>query len=288
MLLVFFTIIVYTICVPTSAFVDLSGSRVSVGWIHAAPGLEDTMKDTRKCKVCDRVKPIEKFRRTGTYRANTCKRCHSKAMRIQQRKRAVALQRLARMKGCLCCGRKDAKRFHYHHPSEKNFQLSNVCNRSRKTFRSELALAHILCPSCHFVIHYALRRGIPGRKFSRCHSEYLKTYYGLEINPLPLKERKEGKRRRAFDESRERFHYAKKGRRLYRFTSLELLALWIAKNPQERARISTGDNFVTSYLIKKYGRWASIKDRKGIKFAEKLILDADFMREKILLPEEVK
>ena len=73
-----------------------------------------------------------------------------------------ALQRLARMKGCVACGTHDAGIVYcwHHYTDEKNFQMSYAWRYSRERVRAELKLAVPMCDRCHKKHHYVERGGI--------------------------------------------------------------------------------------------------------------------------------
>jgi hypothetical protein len=88
--------------------------------------------------------------------------------RERQRKLSLSLQRLARIKGCSYCGTHEAGRYHWHHPGEKHFHISDSPGRNRERIKAELALTIPLCISCHRKKHAAAAPRDENRRFIKC------------------------------------------------------------------------------------------------------------------------
>lgn len=132
------------------------------------------MYETRQCKACLKVLPLEDFYfadKTKTTRLHKCKAC-----KIQQRKaspsytkpssnghvatnrRREFIRRYKSLCGCKICGEKQSVCLDLHHldPSQKEFEPAKMGRQSMEKIRAELKKCVVLCANHHRMVHAGL------------------------------------------------------------------------------------------------------------------------------------
>lgn len=160
------------------------------------------MTKTRKCRICNKTKPIEKFwkRKLGKDGIDyNCSECTQKNVQInyQLRKdyfRGKARERHYMMKEfitglkkelkCIKCGESRYYVLDFHHldPSTKEFTIGEATTKGKEATLIEMKKCIPLCRNCHAEYHHLNRENKHEGKEEIKIEEYLKLTFILE-NP---------------------------------------------------------------------------------------------------------
>tara|TARA_R100001443_G_scaffold114946_2_gene131789 strand:+ start:718 stop:1140 length:423 start_codon:yes stop_codon:yes gene_type:complete len=125
--------------------------------------------DERKCRSCQKVKPILEFPTAGIkknrqYRRRICNTCYVKNKNHYRVKQRAWLNKYKSELSCEKCGysSKTHRNFttsalQFHHPrADKEFEVSNGAHRgmSKEKILSEINKCVVLCCRCHAEIHF--------------------------------------------------------------------------------------------------------------------------------------
>lgn len=132
----------------------------------------------KKCKRCELSKPIEEFSRHSGHkdgRQSRCKKCASEISKdwyknhkrnpetvrrlndynkakIQELKNEV--DQIKRFSGCKYCKEKEPCCLDFHHPGEKDREVSAwIRLKSKQKLYEEIARCIVICSNCHRKVH---------------------------------------------------------------------------------------------------------------------------------------
>jgi hypothetical protein len=99
------------------------------------------------CCVCDK-----RFKQLQNRNRKKCNACNTKLRRLRNKLKAIEL-----LGGkCIDCGYNDhpaALEFHHKEPSEKEFSIGMVANKSWASIEKELKKCELVCSNCHKIKH---------------------------------------------------------------------------------------------------------------------------------------
>jgi hypothetical protein len=128
------------------------------------------------CTKCKVLKPLEGFNKRAVAKdghSSQCKECNKENLRkdylkskskYRERNKRSKLRRRAwfiefkKTLSCIKCGESRwwVLDFHHRNPENKEGDLGNLLNHSKKAFEKELEKCDVLCANCHRDEHYKL------------------------------------------------------------------------------------------------------------------------------------
>jgi protein-arginine kinase activator protein McsA len=118
----------------------------------------------KECSICG--KPV-------TTKGNRCSGCTTKIRRHRAKAAAIAMLG-GKCNRCGWSGHQSAFEFHHKNPSEKEFSVGRIINKSWKIIEQELLKCELLCANCHSVEHS-----------DRDNEKFLEAVYDYQGEKLP-------------------------------------------------------------------------------------------------------
>lgn len=124
---------------------------------------------SKKCKVCEKTKPINEFHKNKvhggkTYYRSECKPCYQDYKKVYRYKVSDYINELKQNSSCTKCGysKETHKNFshralEFHHPqNNKEFAIGNAVSKGvgLDRIKKEIDKCVILCARCHAEIHH--------------------------------------------------------------------------------------------------------------------------------------
>lgn len=99
------------------------------------------------CKLCSRI-----IKQTQGRNRTRCNSCNTKIRRFRLRRAAIAYLG-GKCQGCQWSGHQSGYDFHHLDPSQKDFEIANMANKSWDVIIIELDKCKLLCAICHRLEH---------------------------------------------------------------------------------------------------------------------------------------